>query len=519
VYIVTRSRSGQTESNPGRRTGHPTRSQNLRYRLRYAEKGIRTSPADVGKKKPHLKGWQDKATTDPQQIIAESNAWPAAGILTPTGEQDGRWVLDVDSLQDLARLEEALGVRVRGISTEVRTQRDHLQIHFSWPEGADIRNSVGKNVGDGFEGLDVRGQGGLALLPPSDGYSFANDLRMVGAPPVLVEWARSRKKSAAAGPEPTQGRAGSRWDQNLSDEGLVLKGSRHRALIGFLGRMHDGTRGMQDLIALGHKFNSEKCSPPIGSPGDDDNASDIEKGARWVHSKPRCNPSREADPELEELLQAASDLWYAEQLRGGGRSKQRDVARACLLSASLHYEMLTVEVEGEERRVATFSDSLRQLAEVANTSHMSVKRALKDLVAVGLLSLLTVVTLRQEAVAGADATSLVTAGQSLVALHGWTFILGPGFVVGVGNGLMLGYLMYRSGLVPRRLAVLGLIAGPLIIASGAAVVLGVIEAGGMWQTIAAIPEFLWELSLGIWLIVRGFNPSVIASEKFRPRPA
>ncbi len=94
-------------------------------------------------------------------------------------------------------------------------------------------------------------------------------------------------------------------------------------------------------------------------------------------------------------------------------------------------------------------------------------------------------------------------------------MLGPGFVVGVGNGLLLGYLMYQSGLVPRRMAVLGLIGGPLIIASGAAVVLGVIEAGGMWQTIAAIPEFLWELSLGIWLIVKGFNPSVIASEKFR----
>jgi gamma-glutamyltranspeptidase len=68
------------------------------------------------------------------------------------------------------------------------------------------------------------------------------------------------------------------------------------------------------------------------------------------------------------------------------------------------------------------------------------------------------------------------------------------------------------------MAVLGLIGGPLIIASGAAVLLGVIEAGSVWQSIATIPEFFWELSLGIWLIVRGFNPSVIASEKFRLRP-
>src|SRR5215211_2003326 len=83
-------------------------------------------------------------------------------------------------------------------------------------------------------------------------------------------------------------------------------------------------------------------------------------------------------------------------------------------------------------------------------------------IAVGILSLLTVVTLRQEAAAGADAASLITAGESLVTLHDWTFLLGPGFFVGVGNGLILGYLMYRSRLMPRGMAVLGLIGGPLI---------------------------------------------------------
>jgi len=130
--------------------------------------------------------------------------------------------------------------------------------------------------------------------------------------------------------------------------------------------------------------------------------------------------------------------------------------------------------------------------------------------AVGILSVLTIVTLRQEAAAGADAASLLTAGQSLVALKDWTFLLGPGFFVGVGNGLILGYLMYTSRLVPRGMAVLGLIGGPLIIASGVAAMFGVIEAGGAVQAIATIPEALWELLLGIWPIVRGFNPSAIA---------
>ena len=109
-------------------------------------------------------------------------------------------------------------------------------------------------------------------------------------------------------------------------------------------------------------------------------------------------------------------------------------------------------------------------------------------IAVGILSVLTVVTLRQEA-AGADAGALVAVGEALVAIHDWTFVLGPGFVVGVGNGLMLGYLMYRSGLVPRPMAVLGLVGGPLLCASGIAVLFGVFEAGSVWQVIATIPEF------------------------------
>ncbi len=131
-------------------------------------------------------------------------------------------------------------------------------------------------------------------------------------------------------------------------------------------------------------------------------------------------------------------------------------------------------------------------------------------IAVGILSVLSMVTLRQEAAAGADPGSLIAVGQSLVAVQSWTFLLGPGFVVGVGNGLILGYLMYKSALVPRGMAMLGLIGGPLLSASGIAILFGVIEAGSVWQGIATIPEFLWELSLGIWPIIRGFNSSAIA---------
>ena len=134
-------------------------------------------------------------------------------------------------------------------------------------------------------------------------------------------------------------------------------------------------------------------------------------------------------------------------------------------------------------------------------------------IAVGIVSLLSVVTLRQDyaGVAGADAAALGAVGSALVAFHDGTFLLGPGFLAPLGNGILLGYLMYRSGLVPRGMAMLGLIGGPLLIASFVAVLFGAYEQVSVWSAITTIPEFLWELSLGIFLIVKGFQPSPIAA--------
>jgi len=131
-------------------------------------------------------------------------------------------------------------------------------------------------------------------------------------------------------------------------------------------------------------------------------------------------------------------------------------------------------------------------------------------IAIGLVSVLAVVTLRQ------DTPAAAALAESLAAIKDWTFLLGPGFIVGVGNGLLLGYLMYRSGLVPRPMAVLGLVGGPLVCASGIAVLFDVFEQGGAGQGIATIPEFLWELSLGIYLTVKGFRPSPILSGDASP---
>jgi hypothetical protein len=106
---------------------------------------------------------------------------------------------------------------------------------------------------------------------------------------------------------------------------------------------------------------------------------------------------------------------------------------------------------------------------------------------------------------------MLAVGQALVAIHDLTFLLGPGFIVGIGNGLILGYLLWTSRLVPRAMSILGLIGGPALVAAAVAVMFGVIEQGSTWQLLATIPEFFWELSLGIWLLVKGFNPAALAA--------
>jgi hypothetical protein len=128
----------------------------------------------------------------------------------------------------------------------------------------------------------------------------------------------------------------------------------------------------------------------------------------------------------------------------------------------------------------------------------------------GVACLLSVVTLRQ---AGAGAGALVT-GQALVALYDRTFLLGQNLMPAV-NALLLGSLLYQSRLVPRVLPLLGFIGAPLLIAATAARMFGIIDMISAWSVIAALPIALWEFTLGVWLVVKGFNPSAITSESVK----
>jgi len=133
-------------------------------------------------------------------------------------------------------------------------------------------------------------------------------------------------------------------------------------------------------------------------------------------------------------------------------------------------------------------------------------------IAIGLVAIVALVDVNDAwtGASGAGAAALEAQGNTLVSLYDWAFQFGPGLVVGFGNGLILGYLMYRSGLVPRRMAMLGLIGGPVLILSFVFILFGAFENGSGPSALMTLPEAAWELSLGIYCAWKGFRPSPVA---------
>ena len=169
-------------------------------------------------------------------------------------------------------------------------------------------------------------------------------------------------------------------------------------------------------------------------------------------------------------------------------------------------------ISGIGTAVAIFPVVKRQNESIA-LGYVAAHIVESTIIAVGIISLLAVVTMRWDFAGsgGADATTLVIAGHTLVAIHKWTFLLGPGYCAGIENGLMLGYLIYRSGLVPRPIAVLGLIGGTLAFVAATAELFGLFPQVSAAAAILVLPEALFEASMGIWLTFKGFRPSPITA--------
>jgi Domain of unknown function (DUF4386) len=151
---------------------------------------------------------------------------------------------------------------------------------------------------------------------------------------------------------------------------------------------------------------------------------------------------------------------------------------------------------------------LKRQNETAALGLVTARLLETTLIFVSVASLLTVVTLHNDVAgtAGADPASLVTTGHTLVAFYNWTFLLSQSLMPVIVD-LLLGYLLYRSGLVPRILPIIAFVGAPLLLVSDVGIFFGAWDRTGLVAGLTVIPIAAFEFSLGVYLVVKGFKPT------------
>jgi hypothetical protein len=165
-----------------------------------------------------------------------------------------------------------------------------------------------------------------------------------------------------------------------------------------------------------------------------------------------------------------------------------------------------------------FFSVVRRVHEGLAIGYLATRLFEGAMITVGVVSLLAVVTLRQQGAADGNAESLLPVSSGLVAVRSWAMVIGPNMAA--FNALMLGTALYRARLVPRPLPALGIIGAPLLISHVLLTVLG-FTPGTVYTVIAVMPFFVWELVLGLWLTFKGFNESstLALADQTRVAPA
>lgn len=334
-----------------------SRSVLLGAALKYAGKGIPVFPCEAGGKKPLVK-WRDEATTNPSRITAWWNRYPEANIGIPTGRASGLLVLDEDRDGALSELPEELPE-----TTRVRTGSGGVHVYLKYPEGAEVRNSASKIA----EGLDVRGEGGYIIAPPSHTsgpYKTLDRLPLSDAPAWLSELLRSPHR-----PDERRPSRVSRIDAGASGPGIG-EGCRNDELARIAGRLHDG-RSLEELEDSLIAVNEARCVPPLPD-------AEVIAVARSIHRMDACKPNRKASPEvLAELAELEEANIAGRNWPGLGGKTDRDVYISILTEARRFGEIIPAGVR------VTFD--IRSLALKAAVSKTSVIKAVRRLREAGLL--------------------------------------------------------------------------------------------------------------------------------------
>lgn len=352
ISAATRS-DHHSQSIPEVEGSPPTvsRSTGLRAQLGYADRGKSTFPAEPGGKKPLIKDWPNRASTDPRMIHMWGARFPQANIGMPTGEHNRVWVLDIDRPEALAELEAKIGKLPATLTA--RTPRGGWHLYFRHVEG--ITNSPGGLP----NGIDVRGEGGYVLVPPSAGYSWEDRSPAVEAPPELVELVREKGSKAGAKPPPTT---------HTPTGEVISEGRRNSTLTSICGGLHDGTRTEGELAAELLAVKDTRCENP-----ETFTDAEVRAIARWTHSKAPCRVGRppEVEERVRELEAAFWEMW-GEDFRGLGGQSDRDLLRVILESAA---RWGRVNDQGE----VEFDRSTQDMALEAGVSRPTVHAAAKRL--------------------------------------------------------------------------------------------------------------------------------------------
>jgi len=175
------------------------------------------------------------------------------------------------------------------------------------------------------------------------------------------------------------------------------------------------------------------------------------------------------------------------------------------------FEVLTA-LGGVVTAVALYSIAKRH-SQRAALGFVTTRVMEAAIIFVGVLAIMATYTLRNDVAgtAGADPGALKTTGQALVAIHDWTFLLGPGVMAAL-NALLIGSIMYRSRMLPRWIPTLGLIGAPLLLISSTATLFGAWDQISGPATILVLPIAIWEFSFGVYMIVKGLKPAVVNDE-------
>jgi len=272
-------------------------------------------PVKPGGKEPLTPHGHLDATTDPSRITAWWNRYPGANIGIPTGDRSGILAVDHDTYKDeaasLEEVETVLGPVSEGVTIE--TGSGGRQYLFRYPEGLNIRNATGV-----LPGVDVRGEGGYILAPRSvtkGVYTRLDDKPLPEPPAQLIDALTEPQREAV------KVRGITTAPSVVAHGPPILEGSRDDTLARIAGRLHDGTRDLDDLTAQLLEINAQRCEPPLPH-------AQVLKIARSINGREPCKASGGATPEFLAALEEVEHNLYRRdrdgEFKGVGGKSERD---------------------------------------------------------------------------------------------------------------------------------------------------------------------------------------------------